>query len=186
VGLLTIIVTAGTVAVVTWLLLKAWTAQRGIVATLDDLQHLLADPKNPQVRQRLIEDTDLELHHVAIGAMETDRLGANLRRRRARCQSDMGRISRYIEVMPLIGLLGTVVGVIIYLLYRDQAEQGLWTALLTTLVGLLGAIVGKSWTEIRAEEALNALLARFEDPALPAALKAVALSATTEDAQKTS
>jgi biopolymer transport protein ExbB/TolQ len=72
------------------------------------------------------------------------------------------RISTRVELMPQIGLLGTVVGVIGTLLASGVQLEGLWTALLTTAMGLSFALATRWRYELPAEEQVLAIMRVLE------------------------
>lgn len=77
---------------------------------------------------------------------------------RASAQSARQRVAAYIEMMPQIGLLGTVVSLLLAALFFDFDTRTLGFALNTTIMGLIGALFGRWWIENPAEESFYNVL----------------------------
>ncbi|MCB9640235.1 MAG: hypothetical protein H6727_15175 [Myxococcales bacterium] len=71
---------------------------------------------------------------------------------RASAQAARHRVSAYIEMMPQLGLLGTVVSLLLAATFFDFDTRTLGFALNTTIMGLIGALFGRWWIENPAEE----------------------------------
>jgi len=70
---------------------------------------------------------------------------------RANAQSDKQKIAMYIEMMPELGLLGTVISLFFAAFVFDFNMTTLGFALVTTIMGLIGALFGKHTIELKAE-----------------------------------
>lgn len=112
------------------------------------------------------------------GQQDADRLDAEAEARFARLESGFRLLDSVAQLAPLLGLFGTVLGMIsAFQALQDAGDQvdpsilagGIWVALLTTAVGLAVAMpttVVLSWLESRmdrervfAQQALRTLLA---------------------------
>lgn len=74
------------------------------------------------------------------------------------------RLAAHIELMPQLGLLGTVVGLAINLARSDYSLPALGLALATTLIGLLCGIIAKQSQEIKSEEHYWRVMELLENP----------------------
>ena len=71
---------------------------------------------------------------------------------RAMAQTARQRISAYIEMMPQMGLLGTVISLLLAATFFDFDTRTLGFALVTTIFGLVGALFARWWLENPADE----------------------------------
>lgn len=112
--------------------------------------------------QKAPEDAYLEplAYLQASGWKASDALSRHdmISRWRASAQSARQRVAAYIEMMPQIGLLGTVVSLLLAATFFDFDTRTLGFALNTTIMGLIGALFGRWWIENPAEESFYNIL----------------------------
>lgn len=140
-------------AVVIWLFLAARQECRSLDRLAREFYgYLIADDRESS-RQRLIDlrYEDLKAEYASKAA-RTDGSDPLLSLLEADALGYRSRIGTRVELMPQIGLLGTVAGVIGTLFASGVALDGLWTALITTAIGLIFALITRWQYELPAEE----------------------------------
>lgn len=83
---------------------------------------------------------------------------------RAVAQAHKQKLVAYIEMMPQLGLLGTVVSLFLAAFLFDFNMETLGFALFTTICGLVGALWSRSTLEIPSEENYFNILELLENP----------------------
>lgn len=86
-----------------------------------------------------------------------------LARIRAESQTDKQKLATYIEMMPQMGLLGTVLSLFLAAFVFDFTIKMLGLALATTAFGLVGSITARSWLEMPAEELYHGVMERLNN-----------------------
>jgi biopolymer transport protein ExbB/TolQ len=77
---------------------------------------------------------------------------------RALTQTHKQHLASYIEMMPQLGLLGTVISLFLSAFVFDFNMQMLGLALTTTMFGLLAAIFARYFLEMKAEKCYHDIL----------------------------
>lgn len=89
---------------------------------------------------------------------------------RAMTQTDRQHLSGYIEMMPQMGLLGTVVSLFLSASLFDFTTKMLGLALLTTMFGLLGALFARRFLEMPADRDYHNILELLQNEEVVARL----------------
>jgi biopolymer transport protein ExbB/TolQ len=155
--LFTIFVTLCVLLGVGWLWMRAEFARRQLVADSTQLVRQLVGGRSGKVDRNgvteLVRDVHETLKRRGLDALETldRRLAIGLLR--AQADAQRARVTASIELMPQLGLLGTVIGLMYSMLVMgDTSVGGIGTALLTTFVGLLGLLAARLHIEPSADE----------------------------------
>lgn len=82
---------------------------------------------------------------------------------RAEAQADKQKLATYIEMMPQMGLLGTVLSLFLSAFFFDFNMKMLGMALATTAFGLVGSLVARNWFELPSERHFYGIIAMLED-----------------------
>jgi biopolymer transport protein ExbB/TolQ len=150
-------------AVVVWLSWAAREETRALAQLSKEFYaYLVADDREAS-RESLIDQRYQDVKAAyARKAARGDSSDALLSLLEADALGHRSRISTRVELMPQIGLLGTVVGVIGTLLGSGVQLEGLWTALITTALGLSFALATRWRYELPAEEKVLAIMRVLE------------------------
>lgn len=115
----------------------------------------------------LVRDVDHALHQRGINSLDNVDRRLALGLLRAAADSRRARITASIELMPQLGLLGTVLGLMYtMLIQRDTSVSGIGTALLTTFAGLVGLLAARLMLEPSADDEFRRIVHLLDDPRL--------------------
>lgn len=118
------------------------------------------------VRQ-LVEDIGNALHQRALTNLTTADRRLALGAHRANADAAMAQVTMNIELMPQVGFLGTVAGLIVsFLLSEDLSLQGMGMALSTTAIGLIGFFFSRILSETKATRVHGTVSYLLTDPRL--------------------
>jgi biopolymer transport protein ExbB/TolQ len=117
----------------------------------------------------LVRDVDHTLHQRGIDSLDQPDRRLALGLLRAAADSRRARITASIELMPQLGLLGTVIGLMYTMLVlHDTSVSGIGTALLTTFAGLVGLLAARLLIEPSADDEFRRVVHLLDDPRLAA------------------
>ncbi|TNE48160.1 MAG: hypothetical protein EP343_17115 [Deltaproteobacteria bacterium] len=85
---------------------------------------------------------------------------------RAVTNTDKQKLATYIEMMPQMGLLGTVLSLFLAAFVFDFTIKMLGLALATTAFGLVGSITARSWLEMPAEKIYHKVMEQLNSAEL--------------------
>lgn len=154
--LITIIGIAAVAGAVVFLWREMEEALHQLEESSEHLEAVLSSDEDaaPAVRA-LLKNAQRELHHHGLKTLARSAGELIVEVTRARAFSLRAKISSRIELMPQLGLLGTVFGLILTMLLSPDGLFGtLGLALFTTLEGLAAAAFAKWRVEGQADEVI--------------------------------
>lgn len=177
--LFTVFITLLVVVGVGWLWMRAEFARRQLVADSTQLVRQMFESRSGKRDGNGVADLVRDVHETLKrrGLDALDQLDRRLAIGLLRVQADAhrARVTASIELMPQLGLLGTVIGLLYSMLVRgDTSVGGIGTALFTTFVGLLGLLAARLKIEPSADEEHGRIVHLLGD--LAAAEEAAAVS----------
>lgn len=115
----------------------------------------------------LVRNVHQTLHRRGMASLEHPDRRLAIGLLRAWADVCRARITASIELMPQLGLLGTVVGLMYTMLVQqDTSVSGIGTALLTTFVGLVGLLAARLLIEPAADKEYRDIVHLLDDPRL--------------------
>lgn len=162
----TLVVIAGVIAL--WI--RADVDRRLLASQSSRLVKALSEVRDNPDRNELrdlVRDVDQTLHRRGMASLERPDRRLAIGLLRASADARRARITASIELMPQLGLLGTVLGLMFTMLVqRDTSVSGIGTALLTTFAGLVGLLAARLLIEPSADDEFRRIVHLLDDPRL--------------------
>ena len=154
-------------AIVTWAWISASRGRRLLDGYLIALQGALAPNGYEERLDALAKRTQAFLMRRGLSELAGKERSLLLQVTRAHAESARSEIASRIELMPQVGLLGTVLGLTLSMVFESSSMfDALGLALTTTLIGLAAAAIAKARLEPEADQKLQLILALTDNEEL--------------------